>query len=267
MKKKILSLVSVLCIFNPFASNSAKAGHHSEKNKITLVADEWCPYTCAETEEKQGILIDIAKEAFSRHGIEVEYKLVPWSRAIADTRAGKYTAIVGASPDEAPDFIYPALQQATSHLVFYTLSDSKWVYNYRDNNNSFDSVSFGAVADYSYNREIDWYIKKHKENPAKVQLVYGDNALEMNMQKLLSKRIDAVLDEDLVIRRYIKEHDLSDQVRFAGALPEDITNFLFISFSPHEKEAKQYAWILDQEMLDMIYSGKVAEIINEYKSK
>lgn len=233
---------------------------------ITLVSDYYCPFNCKDGEDKKGILIDIVKEAFSPHGIKVEYKNIPWSRAISDTRAGKYTAIIGAARSEAPDFIFPAIPQVTAHFVFYTLKDNNWYYDYHEKD-SLNDLSFGAVIDYSYNKEIDAYIAKNKKNPSKVQLAYGEDAMSMNMNKLLSGRIDAILEENMVIRNYITEHHLEDKLRPAGVLMEDQSSFLFIAFSPKNPESRKYARILDQETLNMIYSGRMAEIMNEYRIK
>lgn len=248
-----------------FSVSNANAGHHSLKNKIVLAADEWCPYTCGENDAKQGILVDVAREAFAKHGIEVVYKVVPWSRAIQNARIGKFDGVLGASKGEVPDFIYPALSQATSHLVFYTPASSSWQYDYEEND-SLKKISFGVVADYSYNREIDLYIKRNKNDPSKVQIVYGANAIDMNMKKMLAGRIDALLDDALVINRYLKKNGLEDKVQLAGILPEDLTSYLYIAFTPHDKNAKKYSWILDKETLSMIYSGRLAEIANEYQN-
>jgi len=267
---KLLFLLTLFCLCG---SRAAMAEHYSGEQKddqkdgtgrtITIVADEWCPLTCKDTDKKQGILVDITREALARYGVRVEYKTLPWSRAIVDTRLGKYSAIVGASPEEAPDFIYPALPQAVSHLAFYTLTENAWIYDHNEKN-VLDKISFGAVVDYSYNKEIDEYITKHKKTSSKVQLLQGENALEMNIKKLLAGRIGAILEEDLVIRKYLEEHNLSEKIHRAGVLPEGISNYLFVAFSPHENEAKQYSLFLDQEMLRMLYSGRITEIMSEY---
>lgn len=231
--------------------------------EITIVADEWCPFTCADDNSKQGILVDIVREALSRHGVKVEYKTMPWTRAIAETRAGKHSAIVGASPEEALDFIYPSLPQAVSHLAFYSLKENPWKYDHNDKK-SLEKISFGAVADYSYNKTIDEYIAKHKKEPAHVQLAYGEDALEVNIKKLMAGRIGAILEEDMVMRRYLEEKKLSDKLVRVGVLPEDRSSFLYIAFSPHDANASTYTWLIDQEMLRMLYSGRVTEIMNEY---
>ncbi len=263
----LLSFIPLVSIFiASVIQTSTTAKAEQSDDVITLVSDYYCPFNCKDSDEKKGILIDIVSEAFRPHGIKVEYKNIPWSRAIADTRAGKYTAIIGAARQEAPDFIFPAIPQITAHFIFYTLKDSSWYYDYHEKA-ILDKISFGAVNDYSYNKEIDSYIAKNKKNPSKVQLAYGEDAIGMNIQKLLSGRVDAVLEENMVIRNYITEHNLEDKLRPAGVLLEDTSSFLFIAFSPKNPDSKKYARILDQETLNMIYSGRIAEIMKNYKVK
>lgn len=61
-------------------------------DEITLRADEWCPYNCAPDADKKGFMVDIATAVFEEAGHKVDYKLMPWARAVADTKEGKFTA-------------------------------------------------------------------------------------------------------------------------------------------------------------------------------
>ena len=77
-----------LAVLSPVATAGAET--------LTLVADEWCPYNCTPGDEKPGFLVEIVKKVFEPQGFTVDYKIVPWARAIRDTRAGRYSAILGA---------------------------------------------------------------------------------------------------------------------------------------------------------------------------
>ena len=50
---------------------------------ITLAADEWCPYNCAEEDKaKPGYMIEIAQAILGKAGYTVEYKTMAFQRAI-----------------------------------------------------------------------------------------------------------------------------------------------------------------------------------------
>ncbi|NDC56670.1 MAG: hypothetical protein EBZ69_07685, partial [Alphaproteobacteria bacterium] len=97
---------------------------------ITLVADEWCPFTCdpASDPHKPGFLIDIVKAVFEKKGHVVTYRLLPWTRAINDTREGKYAALVGASQADGPDFIFHRTPLSTMQNAFFVKKDNPWRY-------------------------------------------------------------------------------------------------------------------------------------------
>jgi polar amino acid transport system substrate-binding protein len=99
---------------------------------ITLVADEWCPYNCAPGDAKPGFLIEIARRIFEPAGFGVDYKIVPWARAIRDARAGRYTAIVGAIRSEAPDFVFPETAAFPSGTHAFVRAGSDWRYAGRE---------------------------------------------------------------------------------------------------------------------------------------
>ncbi len=61
---------------------------------ITIVSDCWKPYICGSEAGKNGIAVDICMTVFKKAGYDLEFKIVPWKRAIADTRKGKYDAMV-----------------------------------------------------------------------------------------------------------------------------------------------------------------------------
>ncbi len=54
---------------------------------LLIVADPWCPYNCAPDSTKPGMIVEIVKKAFERHGISVTYETLPWTRAVEETRA------------------------------------------------------------------------------------------------------------------------------------------------------------------------------------
>ncbi len=231
---------------------------------LKIVADTWCPYNCEPAAEKPGFMIEIARKAFGRHGIDVVYTIEPWTRAIETTRNGAYDAIIGASRDDAPDFIFPAIPIGQMRNHFYTRPNSVWEYT---GNLSLEKIALGVIEDYSYSKQLNDYIEKNKINNARIQSIAGADALELNIKKLMAKRIDALVEAEYVIDYYLARHGLIGKLRDAGAMPVSDQDPLFMAFSPKLKNAKKYAEILDAEMKEMRQNGELASILKPYNVK
>ena len=92
---------------------------------ITLRADEWCPYNCAENSDRPGYAVEIAREVFGRAGHSVEYRTMAWSRALQECRKGLVTGVVGAAHTEVPDFIFPQEPVAVADITFAVPRDRR----------------------------------------------------------------------------------------------------------------------------------------------
>ncbi len=226
---------------------------------IRLRADEWCPYNCVPGSDRPGYMIEIAQEVFGRAGHQVDYQALNWMRSIAETRKGRYTAIVGAIAEEAPDFIYPSEPQGMNSDGFAVRKGTRFRYTGR---NSFTGLTVGAIRGYDYHAGVDAYIKDNSADRSRVQLASGEDALEKNLRKLAAGRIDIVVDDQNVLRLAIQELNLGDQLEIADhdLAPEPA----YIAFSPADSNSKKYAKLLAQGIVDLRTSGRLAEILGRY---
>ncbi len=265
MKKNITLFLSI-CIFS-FTANAENGTPQAQPEAdksivISIVADTWCPYNCNPKSPHTGFIVDITKQAFAKHNIEVKYSVMPWTRAIAETRKGIHTAIIGASVDDAPDFIFPAIAQGLVENHFYVKKENKWRYA---GINSLKTIVLGAIADYSYNDELDGYINKYKLNPTYIEMMSGDNALGINLSRLARGKIGATVESKYVMDYYLSQHNMQDQVEDAGILPPSDKDKLYVSFGPKNKKiAQKYADILSRETANMRASGELKKILDIY---
>ncbi|MGE5515413.1 MAG: substrate-binding periplasmic protein [Bacteroidota bacterium] len=225
---------------------------------ITLRADEFCPYNCAEGADKPGYGIEVAKEIFSKAGHTVDYKTMAWARALEDGRKGAINAVIGADKVEAADFVFPAQSIAVIDNTFVVKKGSAWKYA---GPASLDKIKVGAIQGYSYSGEVGDYFTANAKNTARVDMVGGDNALEMNLKKLVAGRVDATVDAKPVLAYKLMKMNLADKVEFAGSAdPSEI----YIAFSPANPKSKEYAAILDKGLAEMRASGRLKQILSAY---
>lgn len=254
-------LISLMAFFVlPALSHPAAA-----TETITIVADEWCPYNCAEAAENQGYMLELARAIFKKEGIEVQYKVMPWIDAINETRAGKYTAIVGATYNDAPDFIFPEVLQGISPFRFWVREDSDWRY---DGTSSLKDMRIGLVDGVSCGNVMDTYLAEHKDDyGTRIFVTKADDATAQNIEALIAGKFDTMLEDRNVVNYYFISNNKPMPVKSAGS-PINIENlkdvYLYIAFGPKHPQAARYAEIMAKGMADLRESGELHRILIKY---
>jgi polar amino acid transport system substrate-binding protein len=123
----------------------------AETKTLKIATGELPPYMTAGRTD-QGISLSIVRRAFELSGYQVEFTFLPWSRALAETRLGKWdaTAAWGNNPERNPPF-----------FVSDNVATEKWVFVYRNAvkfswNNLSDLKPYrvAMIQDYTYTPEI-----------------------------------------------------------------------------------------------------------------
>jgi polar amino acid transport system substrate-binding protein len=252
----LFSLLAALLV-----AASLAVGGAASAATITIVADEWCPYNCEPGDEKPGYMIEIAQRALAAAGHDVEYRTMPWSRAIEEARRGRFDAIVGAAHGDAPDFVFPEHRMGVSANVFLVKRGNPWRFDGLD---SLQQVSLGTIRDYSYGDPLDEYIAGNERDETRIQIVSGGTALDTNMRKLLAGRIDVLVEDRNVVEHALAGSELADAFEIAGDLGEDD---LFVAFSPAAEASDDYARLIDEGMQRLRASGELAAILRKYGVK
>ena len=244
----ILMLVNILSI--TFGNAGA--------NKISLVADEWCPYNCAPSNANPGFMVEIAQYGLAKAGHTVNYKIVPWTRAINEVRQGKYHGIIGAGKEETPDFVFPAQEQGQAVHTFFVLKNNAWRYQ---DLASLAQIRLGVIQDYSYGNLQQNYILPHQHDRQKVQILSGDTALAQNIKKLQKGRIDALIESKAVFEYHLFSTSTPNEFILAGvAYRENV----YVAFSPAQPQSAEYAQLLTESITELRSTGKLAEILKKY---
>jgi polar amino acid transport system substrate-binding protein len=231
---------------------------------ITLRADEWCPYNCAPDSDRPGYAIEVAQEIFAKAGHVIDYKIMPWTRALAECQKGTIAAVFGTYPDESPDFVFPAEAGGTSNNAVLVRKGNPWRYK---GVASLDDLKIGVVQGYVYSGEIGSYLDEKGKNKSKKNNIFpvgGDTAGELNLKKLAAGRIDATIDAEAVLIHKIKMLGIAEKVEFAGSA--DVLP-VYLAFSPALPKSKDYAELFSQGIAEMRASGRLKQILDRYSLK
>ena len=225
---------------------------------VRLRADYWCPYNCDPGEEYPGYMIEIARRAMERLGLETDYQLMPWDRAMSEVRDGRIDGAVGATALEADGLVLSDPLGLDTDCFFVT-PQSDWRFKGID---SLTGVLLGAVSGYTHDEgPIDAYIVTHDRPHGRVTTTTGDDASSRNIRLLLVGRVDVILDSKAVVAMEAARQGQAKNIVMAGcleALP------LHIAFSPKYPDSAKLVGALREEVAELRRSGRLAEILGHY---
>lgn len=258
MKKLLTQLLALPLLLASYLPLVYGANDNHDPHTITLVADEWCPYNCALENNQKGYMLDIAKAVFEPLGYTIDYKIVPWSRAIKHTLSGRYDGAIGATKEELPNAIFhtPPLGYSANHFI--TRNDSSWSYNDIE---SLMDIRLAVIQDYDYGKAINQYLS-HRKDSRNVFSITGNGIAKKCLKLLLRNRIDVYLEDKNVAFYQAKQLNILGHIKSAGH--DDANLALYIAFSPQSPHSSKYAQILSEGIHSLRYSGHLARILNNY---
>ncbi len=244
------------------ASGTGVPAYASDGKNIVIAADEWSPYNGAEDGERPGYGVEIARKVFKDAGYTVVYKVMPWDAAIEGTRAGDLDAVIGASSDEVPDFVFPGEEFGVSLMGFFVRVDSKWTFE------GFDSLkgrSLALIADYSYSEELDEYLGTHTDATV-LHVASGEDALGANIGKLKDGSVDIVVEDVNVFAEKTLTMGVRDAFRLAGEVPggDAAVYVAFSPASPKVERSRLLARLFDEGVKKLRESGELRTILEKY---
>jgi len=223
---------------------------------VSIRADDWFPMNGEPGGDSQGYMIDMATAIFTAAGHTVDYKQMPWERAIKSVRKGSFDCVVGAYAEDAPDFIFPSISWGMDSTGYYVANKSTWKFN------GFDSLltqKVGVISGYAYGEKFDALVKNR---PDVFKGAKGKYALDTNLKKLANNRIDVVVESVAVANAKLKELDLGSKLKSAGSNPEKAP--IYIACSPAKTSSKVYIELVEKGTKILRESGQLKDILDKY---
>lgn len=182
MKKSILLTILVLL--------TATICFAGEKT-IIAAADPWPPFIDP-SHPKEGLSLEIVRAAFKTQGYEVKMEYVPWARAIKGVKEGKYDILPNTwVTEERKGFLMYSDSYAANNIKFIKAKGDPFEFN---GISSLAGKKVGTVREYGYGSDFLTATTFQREDT---------NNFISNIKKLLKKRIDLTLDDEIVARMTI----------------------------------------------------------------
>lgn len=252
---KYLAVLLVSAIFL-FSSPTAI----SSQQKIVLAADYWCPYNCMPDSKNPGYLVELAQKAFEIYGIEVEYRIMPWFRALAEAKEGKIDGVIGVDL-EGHELLLPGKPQSYSILSSFTTNDVTWVY---EGVESLRGKKIAAVLDYNLGGLFKYISDSYSIDPKLLVLETGDNAIGESINNLINKKAEVYIEDEMVINDYLfKNIKFSKDIRNAGRVSSSPSP-IYIGFSSNLPKSPEFIKMLEDGIDSLQATGDLDKLKQKY---
>ena len=193
---------------------SLLTGTAAAAETIRVASLSWPPYACESGCPENGSGAKALREVYAAAGVTVQFTWLPWSRAIADTKSGKYDAFFISWPEDCAEGMkfsealltspFGVMEQTAKPITFKKTEDLK-------------AFRMGAVQDYGNTQEFNALVKK---GVIKTELVQEDSA---NIRKVAANRLDGALMDEYVLKYFLKTDfkDFAGKVRMNAQILED----------------------------------------------
>lgn len=238
------------------------ADGRSEPTKSAVLvagADLACPYTCDPDSSEPGALVELLREIFQPYDITIDYRIIPWPRALTGASAGEIQFVPGVVAGRPGILEIGRENVGEDEAVLVSRRDDEFQYTDPAN---LEGLRIGLVAGYSYanNPALADYLASRLAANKAVVVIHRDNPLESLLAMLANGRIDV-----FVSSRAIAEHDSErlgyrERISLHRAGPPDR---LYIGVAV-TAGSEAYLAMLDQGITRLKRSGRLEQIYRRY---
>jgi polar amino acid transport system substrate-binding protein len=222
-------------------------------------SDAWCPYNCAPEDKNPGYMVEILQGAARAHGHTLDYKLMPYSRALLQAQQGRITAVVGMLANNRKGFLFSEPMGVDSNCLIVKNGSPL---RYRTPADLDSLAPIGSNEGYGYPNEfMQWKAK----NPSKVEELAGDEVLARHARKLAANRINSFIENESVVRYAAAQVPELKAVEVAGCMAGG--DPLFVGFSSKNPKAAEIKAKVDSHLATLRKSGELQKLLEKYKVK
>jgi polar amino acid transport system substrate-binding protein len=235
--------VAALLVFSP---------QSFAQQKLSVVTLNWEPFY-GESLPQQGVVSEIVRHAFAARGIDTSYRFIPWERALESARMGDDDVLMGVWYSEQRNSIFkysdPFLK---NRVVFIKRAGDDFEYRGLE---SLGDRRIGVVRGYAY---ADAF------NESQSIRKFATSSLKANLKKLVAKRIDLTLGDELVIKSELNRNlpELKNKVEFTTRALEEKPLYVVASFQhpQHEQIIEQF----NQGLREIKSNGTYRDILRKH---
>jgi polar amino acid transport system substrate-binding protein len=232
---------------------------------LQVALDDYCPYYCKTNipgEERladpPGFVIEILQHAFGSGANDINYHFLPWKRSVLEVTQGRLDAIAMISQEEAPELLYPSIEQGRSQGCFYAQHNSPWRYTGAA---SLAQVRLTLISGYLFGEPLNSYLQQPHEDQ-QVEYVSGNKALLRIFQMIALGRTQATAEDSMVATYLLQTSELKQRIGNVGCYPSHLD--FYVGFAPHSPDSSARAKKLAETMIALRSTGELKKILARY---
>ena len=226
------------------------------KDPIRLVTGNYPPYEYEEAGEVKGLVVEVLKEAFARSNLSVEFKVVPWARALWMAQYGEADAVFATikTPEREQVLNFSSESLIPLSSAFFVRKGSPIKYN--GDLSTLAEQNIGLLRQGSYGIAFDTAVKNGT-------LKYPDFTTDTltNIKKLVAGRIDIMAGDRIGTLHLLQQNKLLDQVNVLS--PEINTSPSYLAFNKN-KDHTATRDAIDKAIKAMKKDGSYQRIVDKY---
>jgi polar amino acid transport system substrate-binding protein len=235
---------------------------YSHGAPLEVVADEWCPFNCQQGTAMPGYVVEVLQAVFAPDGIT--YRVLPWKRALLHAQRGDSAAAIGAIQDIVAAEHLQIGQEPVGYSAdcLYVLAGNAVRFQGKaDDLNPLKRV--GIVLGYVYTEGFDQWLARPVNKP-KIFIASGHQPAADNLAKLTTGSLDGMIEGRVVMDYLLRNAEFTKAVVSVGCnTPVPI----YVAFGPKHSQSDALVRQLDQGLVALRSSGKLAEILAKYGLK
>jgi polar amino acid transport system substrate-binding protein len=217
--------------------------------ELSAGADPWPPYI-DESLPMGGVSVQIADAAFRTQGYTVKNQILPWARAIEETKQARVDLILDAwwSQERSEEFVF-SRPYINGPVKFIKRKGDD--FQFKDLT-SLSGKSLALVRNYAYNDEL-----LRARNYTKYEI----NHFMQGVQMLTMKRVDLIIENELVAQTRISQEmpELLSKIAFAEDPISD--NYVFLIASYKHPKHQEIIAAFNKGLTEIINNGKYYQIL------
>lgn len=261
--RKYMHLPAIFLLIFSFGVGKGLVSQNNVSSIILGVEDDWAPYCFfnKESGELDGFTPIVVREAFKKVGIDVEFKVLPFSRCMhlaqSDVIAGCFNAAI--TKENKGKYIWPSYPLVNEPLGVFSLSSSSEENRVSVKNGVDELLSgkrVGITLGYTYPTEII-------ENPKIIFRRVKSDSAQLDM--LLRHRIDIALLGKGSGYYLASRKNVSDKI--TERLSIDTKGNFYIAFSRFTGNGEYFSDMFDKGMVELINSGEYQDLKYQFERK
>jgi peptide/nickel transport system substrate-binding protein len=246
--------------------------HFCYAEKIIFYYTEAMPFIGRSAEGEIGFHADIIKEVFSKQGYEIDFRMIPLGRAVAQLKRGIGHAIAAVGKDDISElektntqktfqsFEFPEEELGSIHNTFFVNKNSRWSYRGLD---SLKPIKLVTTEEYIHSPYLESYEKEYPDN---ILGLYGEKQIERATKILVSGRAQVLLGSRPAIRWVAsKIPNVKNTLLEKGDIGPE--KKLYVAFSNSHPRAKEFAEIMSNGIIQLRTTGELGNILKQYNQR